>query len=510
MPAPTGDTQFAMSLSAVNTTSSNEVEENTRSDHNTTASLSDDEICMALALGEAAEAVRLQVAAASRTIYGTTKQWPWEWVGLSPPKYWKLYMVQDLALVLQHVARDTPGFHGPGNKPTFEDVKMFMRRCAASRGKLAPLKGSDISGAMWHFGASGNASVFATQEKKHAPGERSQADRGKEQDQEQVGSLIAIGKQHNDTQDTGNQCEKDISCQANKGSKATASPLSKANSPGSVVIPEKMVKLKALNADHSAPSPSASSKKRSHMETASSGRASAPQDRPAKRGHLSTDEPTADPDLSAPTVKDPAADMTKDTDLATLQNVVKRRRVKSSLEYTTLKKKVDVFQGELKIRKSFVEAGTILTMESRSKLAECEKAFENAVNDLEKVRRTIEDYSANKDLLGTLGFATRELVAEDHKRTLWQMEGKRVSAGVRLKTQRRKVEAEREEAKKRIEEDETKLVKMKADLELAHTESDRWGCIENLTVMKAVDLKRVVAGLEKEGVVLLECPEKQG
>lgn len=208
MPAVMGDTRSPMNLSTVSTTEPNDAEEMSFSD-DTAPCLSDDEICMALGLGEASNWARRQVGAASRTIYETTKQWPWEWVGFYPPKFWRLYMVQDLAQLLQHVARGAPGFHGSGTKPTFEDVKTFIRKCADSRGKLARFTGGDIQVAGRHFGSRGNASESVTQEKKPVSRGRSQADVEEQQDEEHVDNSIAKGEQNNCAPDTDNRRNKE-------------------------------------------------------------------------------------------------------------------------------------------------------------------------------------------------------------------------------------------------------------------------------------------------------------
>lgn len=289
MPVAMGDARSAMNLSAVNTTDLNEAEEPS-SDDDTAACLSDDEICMALGLGEASNWARRQVGVASRTIYETTKQWPWEWVGLHPPKFWKLNMVRCLARVLQHVARNTSGSNGPRNKPTFEDVRVYIRERAHTRGKLAPFKSSDVGNAVWYFVRRQRESEAAAEEKKLGSCGRSHADVEEEQDEEHVDNSIAKGEQHNRARDTDNRCDKDNSGQAHKSSKASTPPLSMSNNPGVVAVPEKMVEFKSLNTVHGAVAPSTSSKKRAHPEDTSSNPAIAAPGRPAQKRCLGRDE----------------------------------------------------------------------------------------------------------------------------------------------------------------------------------------------------------------------------
>jgi chromosome segregation ATPase len=201
--------------------------------------------------------------------------------------------------------------------------------------------------------------------------------------------------------------------------------------------------------------------------------------------------------------------MTNEEDLATLDAVVKRRLTESTLEYATLKKKVDSFQHDLKTRKASLEAGTIIASESQNEVATCEKVHNDVFNNLEKLRRTIEHYEVNKDLLETLDSETRIMIAKDHGRRLGEMKKELETAATHLQEARRKVEAEWEEVKQRIKEDEAKLVSKEAGLELAHTEHDRWRCMEHFATMKADDLKKVMAGLEKEGLGLPKSHEKQ-
>lgn len=197
--------------------------------------------------------------------------------------------------------------------------------------------------------------------------------------------------------------------------------------------------------------------------------------------------------------------------MSTLHAVFKRRRVESSLAYTTLKEKVDMCQVELESRKALLEVGKGEKAEYWNRILICAKTtLGDAVSDLKKVHQAIQDYATNEDLRKTLGPETRGLVAKDHKRMLSEMRDKCDDAETRLQDAEDKFEEERKEAKRRIKEDETKLASMKADLELAHTERGRWGCIENLAAMGAHDVKRVLASLEKEDMRILECPEEQG
>ncbi|RSL70884.1 hypothetical protein CEP53_001764 [Fusarium sp. AF-6] len=419
----------------------------------------------------------------------------------------------NLARLIRHV-RTGPRWRE--SKHTSLDIKIYVRLQANQRGWDPQLKPSDLTNALLVFGVIAKKSKSVGEEELVGPRQVDVDD--EEKDEVDVDESVDEGEQHNRAGDMENGRDEEDGDQTSTSSEANMSPIPVSNSQRRVPIRLRLVSRQnnssppkeVITLDHAEPPSSDSPKKRTRSEEPCPGLATVTPDRPTKRCRLNIYESNTDPGTSAPTLEDPAAAMIKGTDLATLHAAIKRRQAESSLEYTTLKKKVDMFQDELEILKSSLEAGTSLTMESRSELAKCEKALEKAVNDFEKVRRTIEDYATNKDLLGTLGVETRRLIEEDHRCTINDMVAKRNNAKIRLNGARRRVEAEREEAKKRIEEDETKLVKMKADLELAHTESDLWGCIENLTVMKAVDLKRVVAGLEKEGVTLLECPEKQG
>ncbi|KAJ4309943.1 hypothetical protein N0V84_011235 [Fusarium piperis] len=328
-----------------------------------------------------------------------------------------------------------------------------------------------------------------------------------EEDKKDVTEPVAETEQHSHTDDTKTGSDKGDDGQTNTSWKATVLPSQMPSSPSHESIHAKLVQPtnesqseKAITHNDAASSSSASPKKRARSEETSPSQAIATPDRPAKRRCLDIDKSTTDPDLSAPTVEDHATTMTNENDMGTLHAMVKRRRTESSLEYKTLKNKVDELQEELQTRKASLEEGTTTATESQNEVATREKVRDDILSNLNKLRRTIEHYETNKELLETLDHETRILVAKDHGRRLGEMKKELAAAGTQLQEAQRKLEAERKEVKQRIKEDEARLVGMEADLDLAHTEHYRWRCMEHLAVMKADDLKKVVAGLEKEGL----------
>ncbi|RSL77709.1 hypothetical protein CEP51_008844 [Fusarium floridanum] len=454
--------------------------------------------------------LRARTASDSRIVHRWTRQWPWQWAADFPPKNWTATMVRNLARLVGHVST---GPRGRESKYTLLDVKNFVRGQANQRWNVQ-LKPSDIHDALLAFGVITKRSKSVAEEELVSPRQADVDD--EEEDECDVDESIDEGEQHNRAGEMEDGRDKKDGDQARTSSKANARPIPTLNGESSVLFHQKLARQtnssppeEVITLDQAETSPSDSPKKRARSEEAYLGPAIAALDRPAKRRHLNTDESNTDHDLSAPTVEDPAAPMTKEKDLATLDAVVKRRRTESILEYTTLKEKVDTFQNDLNTRKASLEAGKIIASKSRNEVATCENVYHDAFNNLQKLRRTIEHYEINKDLMETLDSETRIMIAKDHGRRLGEMKKELDTAETHLHEARRKVEVEREEVKKRIKDDEAKLVDMEAGLELAHTERDRWICMEHLAAMKADDLKKFVAGLEEEGLGTPKSLEKK-
>ncbi|UPK92637.1 hypothetical protein LCI18_003572 [Fusarium solani-melongenae] len=503
-----GDARSAMNLSTVNTTDLDEAEEASSND-DTFAWLSEGEISMALGLGEASNEVRRKVGVASRSIYQTTEQWPWEWVGLHPPKCWKLSMVLYLARVLQYVARDTSGSNGPKDKPTFENVRAYIRERAHTRGKLAPLKSSDFGDAVWYFVTRQRESEAAADKKKPGSCGRIQADVEEDQDEEHVDNSIANGEQHSHARDTDNQCDKDNNGQAHKSSEASAPPLSMSNNPGVVAVPEKRVEFKSPNAPHGAVAPSTSSKKRARPEDTSSNPPFAVTGRPSQKRCLGRNESIDESEPVVPPHKDTAATMTEEEELATLHAVVERRQTESGQEATNMMAKAHTLRDKLKDQKISLKAGTIPTFDSRARLESYHLARIESIDKLHMLQQTIEHYQANKSLHATIDHETRELIVTGHERRLNGMNQQLDKAEARVERAQRVVDAEVEEAKKRIEKNEAELRNMEEDMARAENEQKRWLCIKSLAAMEANDPRKVLAGFEKEGQGLLGRLEKR-
>ncbi|KAJ3460653.1 hypothetical protein MRS44_011520 [Fusarium solani] len=482
--------------------------------------MTDDEICEALGIQPSINDTgrRARAASHSRFIYSWTRQWPWQWAGDFPPERWTANMVQNLARVYRHYARGARWWR---SGHTLEDIKIYVQRQVNLRGRNAPLKPNDINDALSFFGVTKRKDKPTAEDDLVRPclgrfKEDDEDEKREEEDESDVDESIDEGEQHNRAGEMEDGSGKQDGDQTSTSPKATASPVPTPNSQSSVSVHQRLVRQtnssppeEVIALGQAELSPSDPPKKRARSEEAYLGPAIVTLDRPAKRRHLNIDKSNTDSNLSAPTVEDSAATMTKEEDLATLDAVVKRRLTESTLEYATLKKKVDSFQHDLKTRKASLEAGTIIASESQNEVATCEKVHNDVFNNLEKLRRTIEHYEVNKDLLETLDSETRIMIAKDHGRRLGEMKKELETAATHLQEARRKVEAEWEEVKQRIKEDKAKLVGMEAGLELAHTEHDRWRCMEHFAAMKADDLKKVMAGLEKEGLGLPKSHEKQ-
>ncbi|EEU43606.1 uncharacterized protein NECHADRAFT_82573 [Fusarium vanettenii 77-13-4] len=485
-------------------------------------SLTSEEICQALDSDDAAR--RALADAQSRSIYRETKQWPREWVGDFPPSRWTAHMVHNLARVIRHVARGASGSASLENKPTLEDLQNYIRRRAkGGRSHHAQLKPGDITDAMDYFGVARSKNESAAVENQLASRgsgrvalEDEDDQKGEGEDKKDVINSTTEERQDERDGDTKHESDEVNNNQTRTSSKATASPFPVLNSPDRVSIHQKLARQayssplqKTTTHDHPAPSSSVSPKKHARSEDTSPSPAIATSGEPAKRRRLYANKPIADPDLSPPTADDSASTMTKEKDWETLHVVVKRRQTESSLEYMTLKKKVDTLRDELQTRKMSLETGKFVWTPSRGELLIHKNTRDDVLTNLQKLRRTVEYYLTNKDLLETLDLETRALVTKGHERRLGDMEKELAKAETHVQDARRKVEAESEEVKQRIEEDEVRLGDMETGLDLAHTEHDRWRCMGHLAALTARDLERVMTCLEKRGLGPSEYPEKQ-
>ncbi|KAI8716378.1 hypothetical protein NCS52_00931200 [Fusarium sp. LHS14.1] len=439
--------------------------------------MTDDEICEALGIepGFNDSCRRSRAAFHSRVIYEVTRQWPWQWAGDFPPKKWTANMVQNLA------------------------------RSDEEDGQLVKPRQVDV-----------DDEEDQKEQKDEEDADDEEDEKGEEENGIEIDGPIDEGERHNRAGEMGYGREKDGGDQTTTSAKATTSPVPTPNSESSLFIHERPVRQtnssppeEVVTLDHADTPSSDSTKKRARSEEPYPGPAITTPDRPAKRCRLNINESNTDPKPCTPTLEDPAETITKEKDLATLDSVVKRRRTESTLEYATLKEKADSFQQDLKTRKAFLGSGIITASESQNEVATRKKVHNDVFNNLEKLRRTIEYYEVNKDLLETLDSETRIMVAKDHGRRLGEMKKELETAATHLQEAQRKVEAEREEIRQRIKEDEAKLVDMEAGVDLARTEHDRWRCIEHFASMKADDLKKVMVGLEREGLVLPESHGKQ-
>ncbi|KAL2678759.1 hypothetical protein Neosp_009510 [[Neocosmospora] mangrovei] len=482
-----------------------------------------DEIRKALGLFLESDYIVRRVLADSQSIYRETDEWPWEWVADFPPNRWTSRMVYNLARVIRHVARAAPGLAGPKNRSPLGDLRDYISDRVNRRRRDAQLKPSDIAAAMKYFGLTGIKSEPAVEEKQLASrgsgqvaleGEDDQ--KGEREDEKGVINSTTEGKQDKHDGDTKDELDEVNNSQTRTSSKATVSPFPVLTSPDSMSIHQRLARQasssplrKTTTCDHPAPSSSVSPKKHDRSEDGSPSPAMATSDEPAKRRRLYANNPIAVPDISPPIAQDHASAMTKEKDWETLHAVVKRRQTESSLEYMTLKKKVNTLRDEIQNRKVPLETGTFFWTKAQSELLIHENARDEVVNNLQKLRQTVEHYLTNKDLLETLDLETRALVTKGHERRLGDMEKELAKAEMHVQDARRKVEAESEEVKQRIEEDEVRLGEMETVLNLAQTEHDRWRCMGHLAALTAPDLERVMACMEKGGLGASEYPEKQ-
>ncbi|WAO91747.1 Hypothetical protein NCS54_00922800 [Fusarium falciforme] len=425
------------------------------------------------------------------------------WAGEFPPKRWTPNMVQSLARVIRHVAR---GANDLGDKHTLEDVKVFIIDRVNLRARNAPFRPSDITDAMSHFGVTRNKSETVPDEKKVESRRISRVGEEDEEDKKAVDDSISDTKQHIRAAGTNDEHHKDDDGRTSTLSKATASPVPMSNSNEKIAKETNSSQPKETNTDNDAPrSPSTSSTKRNRTEDVSPGPDTTALDRPAKRPCLSTSKPTANNDSSTPLPKDTATTVTKEQDMATFRAVVNRRRAESSHKHTTLEHEFATFEEDVERRIDEAEQGSI-AVPSASTLTSCKMARSNLAGNLQRLHQTVQ-YRNNNDLLATIDFETRTMIAKDHERRLCEMQKQLDKAEAEVRQAKRKVKAEREEAERLVWKDVEKGHEMEAEMERACTERDRWRCIEHIAAMNDDDLHKAMRVLEKEGLGLTEDPE---